>query len=124
VRTFVLVAVGGALGSVLRYAVSLGMQRLHPGAWPLGTLTANLVGCLGIGLVMGFHQDRSTLGVAGRMFLGVGLLGGFTTFSAFAYEGAELLRRGAVLLAALYAAASVAGGIVAAALGVWIANRV
>ena len=121
-RNLLLVAAGGALGSALRYGTSLALHH-HRTLWPLGTLTVNLAGCFAIGLLMGLYQDRMALSEAARMFLVVGLLGGFTTFSAFGYEAVELVRRGAAATALLYAAASVGGGLVAAAGGLWLADR-
>ena len=122
-RTTLLVALGGALGSVLRYGTSLAMHYLHRAVWPLGTLSVNLAGCLAIGIVMGLYQDRSAVSEGARMFLAVGVLGGFTTFSAFGYESVELLRRGAATTALLYGAASVLGGLAAAWLGLWLADH-
>ena len=121
-RNLLLVAAGGALGSLLRYGTSLALHH-HRTLWPWGTLTVNLGGCLAIGVLMGLYQERLALSEPARMFLVVGLLGGFTTFSAFGYEAVELVRRGAAAIALAYAAASVAGGLGAAAVGLWLAHR-
>ena len=118
-----LVALGGALGSALRYGTSLVVHHFYRGPWPLGTLSVNLAGCLAIGIVMGLYQDRLALSEGTRMFLAVGLLGGFTTFSAFGYESVELIRRGAAATAMLYGAGSVCGGLAAAWLGLWLADH-
>lgn len=95
-----LVGLGGALGAALRYLVGGAVQRLDPtGSFPFGTLAVNVLGCLAIGLTAGLVEMRHGLGPAVRLFLLVGLLGGFTTFSSFAWETLELAR-GAALPAA------------------------
>ncbi len=93
------VAFGGALGSVLRYLLSLGLN----GAFPYGTLTVNVAGCFVIGLLAGYGQTSET----GRLFLMVGVLGGFTTFSAFSLDTLRLVEAGQVTLALAYAGLSV-----------------
>lgn len=80
-----LVALGGGLGAVLRYGLGQAAERLFPAAWiPLGTLAANLLGCLLIGYVLG--QSHETISDRGRLFVVTGFLGGLTTFSSFAGE--------------------------------------
>ncbi|MCC7257011.1 MAG: CrcB family protein [Gammaproteobacteria bacterium] len=86
-----LVALGGALGSLLRFLASGAMHRLVPGLlFPIGTLTVNVVGSLLIGLGGGLAESRDFLGPHLRVFLFTGCLGGFTTFSAFAFESLGL----------------------------------
>lgn len=86
-----LVALGGALGSLLRFLASGAMHRLVPGLlFPVGTLTVNVVGSLLIGLGGGLAESRDFLGPHLRVFLFTGCLGGFTTFSAFAFESLGL----------------------------------
>lgn len=86
-----LVALGGALGSVLRFLASGMAHRLLPGLlFPVGTLVVNVAGSLAIGLIGGAAESRSFLVPEARVFLFTGLLGGFTTFSAFAYESLGL----------------------------------
>jgi CrcB protein len=87
------VGAGGFLGALLRYAVSVGVNRAAQAHWlPWGTLVVNLLGCLLIGVVAALADARGGLGAPARLFLVVGLLGGFTTYSAFAYETLWLLR--------------------------------
>lgn len=94
-REFLLVASGGALGSVLRYAVSSWAQGLVPAsAFPLGTAVVNASGSLLIGLLAGLVEFRQLLGPGARLLLVVGILGGYTTFSAFSLETVALLRSG------------------------------
>jgi CrcB protein len=86
-----LVALGGALGSVLRFLASGVAHRLLPGLlFPVGTLTVNVIGSLLIGLLGGAAESRAFLVPEARVFLFTGLLGGFTTFSAFAFESLGL----------------------------------
>lgn len=103
-----LVGLGGFAGAIARYL--LGGWVLHhtlSAKFPWGTFTVNLLGCLVIGLLSGLAEKFDWLSPSLRLFLLTGLLGGFTTFSAFGLETVFLLRRGEVLLAAAYAAASV-----------------
>ncbi|MCP3904356.1 MAG: fluoride efflux transporter CrcB [Planctomycetes bacterium] len=82
-----IVAAGGALGTGLRYAMSGWVYRVTPmAAFPWGTLVVNVLGCLLIGLFAGLAEQRQVLGPMTRLFLLIGVLGGFTTFSTFAYE--------------------------------------
>ena len=86
-----LVALGGALGSVLRFLVTGTVHRWLPGLlFPIGTLAVNVAGSLLIGLVGGLAESRQFLGPDLRVFLLTGCLGGFTTFSAFAFESLGL----------------------------------
>jgi CrcB protein len=101
---FILIALGGALGSVSRYALSVAVQRLSPPTFPYGTFVVNVVGCLVFGIIVGAARDRFVLGPAERSFLLIGVLGGFTTFSTFAYETFALLQDGELVRAFLNAA--------------------
>ncbi len=87
-----IVGVGSFLGGIARYALSGLVQRHLGTAFPYGTMVVNVVGCLLIGGVLHLVEDRSTLGPDARLFIAVGLIGGFTTFSAFGYETVALLR--------------------------------
>lgn len=112
-----LVAVGGALGAMSRFALAEIVQRVGPHAFPLGTFVVNLTGCFIFGLLAGLSEFRVPLSEDARAFLLVGLLGGFTTFSSFGYETFLLLRQGEGALAALNAAGQVLAGIAAVWLG-------
>jgi CrcB protein len=112
------VVVGGGVGAFLRFAVGAWVVHHHPEAkFPWATLAVNWVGCLLIGLIYGWVEDRTMLGVSLRYFLITGLLGGFTTFSAFGVETLYLFKRGESLMAWSYVMASVAGGVILAWLG-------
>jgi fluoride exporter len=98
-RSILLVATGGALGSTARYLVSGWVQRGTTAFFPFGTLTVNVVGCLCIGLLGGWGERRLGIGPDVRAFVMIGILGGFTTFSSFAYDTLALGRDGDTMLA-------------------------
>ena len=113
-----LVGIGGFCGAVLRYKVSgFMLHHFDTAKFSFGTLTANLVGCLLIGLLSGLAEKRGLLSAESRLLLITGFLGGFTTFSSFEYETFFLLRRGQMLLALAGVAVSVFGGLFAVWLG-------
>ena len=117
-----LVAVGGAAGSVLRYWMSGVAQRSGPatGAWsvfPFGTLAVNVLGCLIIGALAEIGERRGPLTPETRALLMVGFLGGFTTFSAFANETVAVWRSGAGAVAVANVVLSVATCVVAVLIG-------
>jgi CrcB protein len=123
-REFLLVGAGGFVGSVLRHAVMLAMGRTSLArAFPLGTLVVNVVGCLALGLVLGVADARGALASPARAFVIVGLLGGFTTFSALGGETFHLLREGAWTTAVLSAALQLVSGLGAVALGWGLARH-
>jgi CrcB protein len=85
-QNLVLIAVGGGLGSVARYIAATLVHSAIPGFKPSGTLAVNLIGCLLIGLIMQIMNRSETVGTPAYFLLVTGILGGFTTFSAFGYE--------------------------------------
>ena len=99
------VGLGGALGAIARYGVSGLVHRWWGGAFPIGTLAVNVIGCLIIGGLMTLIEDRPLLSPEARLFLTIGLLGSFTTFSTVGYETFEMLRDNALARAALNLAA-------------------
>mgnify|MGYP006188766007 CR=1 FL=1 len=115
-----LVGLGGALGAVARW--KLGGWLLHLTAqqkFPWSTFAVNAAGCLAIGVLAGMAARHDMFGPGARLFLFTGLLGGFTTFSAFGLETLFLLRRGEPWTAAAYVLASIAVGLLA----VWLGMR-
>jgi CrcB protein len=112
VKELFLVAFGGALGAVARWMLS-GVILHHTVDWkfPLGTFIVNTVGCVMAGIVAGLIVKQDMFTPSARLFLLTGLLGGFTTFSAFGVESMYLLRRGEFAVMALYVLLSVGGGI-------------
>lgn len=108
-----LVMVGGAIGAGTRHLTGRAALMLWGPAFPWGTLIVNIVGGFAMGIVAGWLAVRASGDETLRYLVGVGLLGGFTTFSAFSLETVSILQRGEHGLAALYILSSVAGSIVA-----------
>lgn len=122
---FLLVAIGGGLGAMARYGLGLAAGRLAPGAtWPWATLTANIAGGLLMGLLTGWLALKAGAGQESiRLFAAVGVLGGFTTFSAFSLEAALMIERREIVSAFVYAAGSVVLAIAALFVGLMIARK-
>jgi fluoride exporter len=119
------VALGGAIGSVLRWAtVALTLQRFGPG-FPWGTLTVNVVGSFVIGIVAGLATSAAPgISPTMRLFIATGILGGFTTFSSFSLDTVNVGRESGTPLALLYVASSVGIGLAAAAAGIALVRAV
>jgi CrcB protein len=109
----ILIALGGALGSVCRYGLSTAIEQLSSAFVPYGTFAVNVSGCLVFGLIMGAAQQRFVLGPSERAFLLIGILGGFTTFSTFTYETFALLQDGEFVRALVNAGGQLLCGLVA-----------
>ncbi len=123
-RTVLLVALGGALGSVARWAVGGWVHRLSPtSTFPWGTLTVNIVGSFAIGAVLTLALERALVSPNARLFLVTGVLGGFTTFSAFSWESIALVRDAQWPAAFAYVFGSLAAGLLAAFAGAALAAR-
>jgi CrcB protein len=112
----VLVAVGGALGALARYEVGL-QTHAAMGSFPWPTFVINMTGSFALGLLVALVGARFPTNRWARPLLGVGFLGGYTTFSTFAVEADLLVRDGHAGLAAVYVMASVLGGVAACAVG-------
>ena len=111
------VGAGGFVGASLRFIMSGLVQRLDPmGTFPYGTMSVNVLGCLVIGVLGGLADSRHVLGPNARLFVLLGVLGGFTTFSTFAFESLALLRDGE----SLRAGANVFGSVLACLVSVWL----
>lgn len=108
-----LIAIGGAIGSVCRYLVSAAVIRALGTLFPAGTFVVNVIGCLVFGGIVGLAQERVTLSPDVRAFLLAGLLGGFTTFSSYMNESFVLVREGQFVWAGLNLAGQVVAGFVA-----------
>jgi CrcB protein len=113
-----LVMAGGALGSVLRYLVALWMVQRFGATFPWGTLTVNAIGSLMIGFIATLADEAGSIGPSPRLLLVVGLLGGFTTFSAFSLETMRLLQDNQTGRAVFNILANVAIACSAAAIGI------
>jgi CrcB protein len=120
VRDIALVAAGGALGAAARWILGGWLAERFGPSFPWHTLVINITGALLLGLLMGASLDRGLVSPNWRVFLGTGVLGGYTTFSTLAYESVALLEQGAYVRAGLDMFGSGALGIVAALIGVAI----
>ena len=107
-----LIGLGGALGTMARHLVNVSAAHYLPSDLPFGRLFVNLAGCLFFGIVVGLAQGRVVTGTLTTMLL-VGVLGGFTTFSAFSFDTLELLRQGRYVLGVSNVVGQVAGGLFA-----------
>jgi CrcB protein len=123
-NSFLLVAAGGAIGASLRHGAGILSVRHLPATWPWATFSVNLLGGFAMGLVAGWFAFKAAEGGQDlRLFLVTGVLGGFTTFSAFSLETMNMLRSGEAGKAFAYAALSVIFSVAALGLGLWIARR-
>jgi|SRR5688572_2044826 fluoride exporter len=117
-----LVGLGGFLGSVARYVTAKVVDEKLNAVFPYGTLTVNILGSFLMGIVYILALRNTNLSENGRLFLGVGFCGGFTTFSAFALENFRLIQEKLVGTSVLYMSVSVVAGILALAAGIWTAR--
>ena len=114
---YLIVFIGAGIGGALRHGVNLGAARMFGHGFPLGTLVVNVLGSFLIGLLAGYFAWRTGISQHMRLFLTTGLLGGFTTFSAFSLDTVLLVERHNLWLAAGYALGTVAAGVGALLLG-------
>ena len=117
-----LVAAGGAIGATLRHVVNVGALRIIGPGFPWGTMAINITGSLAMGVFVELLARRFDASGELRLFVATGILGGFTTFSAFSLDVAVLWERGDVAPAIGYAMTSVVGSILALFLGLWLAR--
>jgi fluoride exporter len=113
------IGLGSSIGGMLRYVLAESIQQKQQSTLPFGTFTINVIGCFLIGIVFGIF-DRGNLSQEWRLFLATGLLGGFTTFSAFSMESVNLLRDGQYWSVIIYVAGSVIIGLLATFAGISI----
>ncbi len=118
-RLILLVGTGSFIGGVCRYLISGFVQSRSSSNFPFGTLTVNLVGCLLIGILYGI-LEKTDMNTGWRLLMVTGILGGFTTFSAFSIETLNLLKTGHPGWGFLYMLLSVAGGVSLSFVGAWI----
>jgi CrcB protein len=123
-KQVLIVALGGAIGSVARYKLG-GFALHHTQAWnfPMSTFGVNMIGCFAIGVLAALVEHHDLFSPSVRLLLFTGLLGGFTTFSAFSYEGVFLLRRGLFSVATSYVLLSVLGGLAAVFAGMKLIDQ-
>ncbi|MBX3584303.1 MAG: fluoride efflux transporter CrcB [Rhizobiaceae bacterium] len=117
-----LVALGGAIGASLRHMVNLAALRLLGPNFPWGTMAINIAGSFAMGIFIELLARRFNASNELRLFVATGILGGFTTFSAFSLDFATLLERGPSVPAVAYVLASVVGSLVAILAGLWLAR--
>ncbi|MBU6156187.1 MAG: fluoride efflux transporter CrcB [Alphaproteobacteria bacterium] len=122
--TTLLIGAGGALGAMARYLLSSLVTQVMGTQFPWGILCVNLAGCFAMGLVAGAGLQAIPLSDGMKAFLATGILGGFTTFSAFSLDAVQLVERGQSMDAALYVIASVAGSIAALIAGLALVRAV
>jgi len=122
VQRYLLIAVGGALGSMARFWVGSTIAGRMGIKFPYGTLIVNLTACLVIGFTLTYMGKRADLNSAWRFLVPVGFIGAYSTFSTYEWETLSTLRSGAFLLAALYAVGSLILGLIAVWGGSWIAE--
>jgi fluoride exporter len=118
-RLLLLVGTGSFIGGICRYLISTIVQSRSQSGFPYGTLLVNLTGCFVIGLLFGMIE-KTPLSTEWRLFLITGILGGFTTFSAFSGETYHLIKSGYTGMALLYVALSVVVGLLLTFCGVWL----
>lgn len=118
------IGLGGFLGSIARYFLSTAVYRAAGESFPYGTLLVNILGCFIIGFLMTIFQERFVAQPNLRLFIIVGILGGFTTFSSFSFETFALIRAGNFIEAGANAVFSLVGCLVATWCGYFIGNNI
>ncbi|MFD2101195.1 fluoride efflux transporter CrcB [Flagellimonas iocasae] len=116
-----LVFLGGGFGSVLRFLISKPLNVLSPNFF-YGTFLVNIVGCLLIGFILGLSARGNILSYNTTLFLATGFCGGFTTFSAFAFEKNFLLKNSELLHFSIYMISSIVIGVLAVVFGLWLSK--
>ena len=118
IKTLLLVGSGGFIGSIARYLVQQLMHEKFETGFPIGTFTVNIIGSFLIGVIYAFSEKTGMLNSEWRLFLAVGLCGGFTTFSSFAYDSFKLISLEQFFFVALYMGMSLFLGLLATYIGV------
>lgn len=119
-----LIALGGALGTLLRYLAGGAVQRLAGASFPMGTFAVNMLGCLLFGAVYAALESRLGAAAELRLFLLTGFMGAFTTYSTFMFESAQLARHGQILLLAANVGGQTALGFALVLLGMALGRMV
>lgn len=120
VKNMILIALGGGMGSVLRYLCNIIINKTYPNKTYLATLFVNILGCFIIGLLIGYFQKNQTESETLKLLLVTGFCGGFTTFSTFGLENFNLIQSQNYLLTLLYIMLSVIIGIAFVGIGIYL----
>ncbi|MCW4467736.1 fluoride efflux transporter CrcB [Flavobacterium sp. MFBS3-15] len=120
IKSILLVGLGGAIGSILRYLSAMLVNKYWHSTFPLATFLINMLGCLLIGVFMAIIEKQPGISDNFRLLFVTGFCGGFTTYSAFAYENTTLMTSGQTLIAFAYIAASVLAGLLFVWLGIML----
>jgi fluoride exporter len=123
-KTIVYIAIGGSLGSVLRYLTAIVINKYVQSSYPYATFVTNILGCLLIGLFFGYLEKQNAISSDLKFFLITGFCGGYTTFSTFSHENIDLLQNHQMLTAFLYISLSVFIGLMATWLGLILAKAI
>ena len=123
-RNYLLVFAGGGIGAAARYWLSAIVYRWLPPDFPYGNLFVNISGCFAIGFLASALEERYLFAPSLRIFLTIGILGGFTTFSSFSYEAIGLLRESAIGPAVWYIGATMLGCLLATTVGLFAGRLV
>ncbi len=121
--SYLIVFVGAGIGGMMRHGANIAVTRALGTTFPWGIMTINVFGCLLMGLLVGWFALRGQAGQEWRLFLTTGVLGGFTTFSAFSLDAALLYERGELGLAALYVVGSVVLSLIGVFAGLWLVRH-
>lgn len=124
IRTLLIVGAGGFIGSIMRYLVQFFVEKGLSSTFPWGTLIANIAGSLIIGMVFGLAEKGNLLSAEWRIFLAVGICGGFTTFSSFAYNNLNMIKEQAYGQLFLNVGGSLILGIFAVYLGIILVRMI
>lgn len=120
IKNILLIALGGGLGSALRYLSNIGVEKIWTNKLYYATFLVNIIGCFLIGLLMGYLQKNESDNSALKLLLITGFCGGFTTFSSFGLENYNLLQSQNYITSLLYIASSIIVGIVFVGLGIYL----
>ena len=121
--SYLIVFLGAGIGGMMRHGVNVAVTRTLGSGFPYGIMAINIIGCLVMGLVAGYFTIRGQGSQDWRLFLTTGILGGFTTFSAFSLDAALLYERGELGLMAVYVLGSVILSLVAVFAGLWAVRQ-